>query len=65
LISSNASFSCFEDFLDFGFLKVKNPGLNLRNGVFVCPESWLFPSGLRMNNHSMLKDAFVVFFDTT
>jgi hypothetical protein len=36
--------SCLEDFLDFSFLKVKNPGLNMRNGVFVCPESWLSPN---------------------
>jgi hypothetical protein len=34
----------FNYFLDFGFLKIKNPGLNLRNGVFVCRESWLSPN---------------------
>jgi len=44
----------FNYFLDFGFLKIKNPVLNLRNGVFVCPESWLSPNALRMNKHSVL-----------
>ncbi len=33
----------FNYFLDFGFLKIKNPVLNLRNGVFVALNHYSLP----------------------